>query len=161
MPSVRGHGYRHVRGRERLIGLLLEALGSQVQQRVEGRSRRGRRRLDPRQRSLGEVVRVGGEEGLGGVAVGEGGQGEERDGGRRVHAGEDGVVVPRQGEGKVSTRRGGAATKTSRALEEALLLFTLLFSKVLLVLENLQISDQQKGVFSFLFFFYIFNCVCF
>lgn len=144
MPSVRGHGCRHVGGRQRLIGLLLEALGSQVQQRVEGRSRRGRWRLDPRQRGLWVVVGVGGEEGLGGVAVGQRGQREERDGGRRVHAGEDGVVVTGQGEGEVSTRRGGATTKASRALEESLLLFPLLFSEVLLVLENLHAPDQGK-----------------
>lgn len=144
MPSVRGHGRRHVGGRQRLIGLLLEALGSQVQQRVEGRSGRGRRRLDPRQRGLGVVVGVGGEQGLGGVAVGQRGQGEERDGGRRVHAGEDGVVVAGQGEGEVSTRRRGATTEASRALEESFLLLPLLFSKVLLVLENLHTSDQGK-----------------
>lgn len=142
MPAVRSHGCRHVGRRQRLIGLLLEALGSQVQQRVEGRSRRGRRSLEPRQGRLGVVVGVGGEEGLGGVAVGQRGEGEERDGGRRVHARQDGVVVAGQGEGEVPTRRGGAATEASRALKEALLLLPLLLSEVLLVLENLRTSDQ-------------------
>lgn len=75
-------------GRERLVGLLLEALCPQVQQRVEGRGRRRRRRFDPRHRRHGELFGVGGKQGLGRVAVRQRGQREEGDGGRRVHAGE-------------------------------------------------------------------------
>lgn len=88
MSSVQGHGRRHVGGRERLVGLLLEALRPQVQERVEGRSWRRRGCFDPRHRGHGVLVWVGGKKGLGGVAVGQRGQREECDGGRRVHAGE-------------------------------------------------------------------------
>lgn len=88
MSSVQGHGCRHVGGSERLIGLLLEALCPQVQQWIEGRSWWGCRCFYPRQRGQGALVRVGGKEGLGGVAVGQRGQREECNGGRRVHAGE-------------------------------------------------------------------------
>lgn len=142
MPSVQGHGRRHVGGRQRLIGLLLEALRPQVQQWVEGRSRRGCRCFNPCHRGQGVLVWVGGKEGLRGVAVRQRGQREECNRGRRVHTGEDGVVMSGEGKGKVSARWRGAATKTSRPLEEALLLLTLLLSEVLLILEHLPTSGH-------------------
>lgn len=144
MSSVQGHGRRHVGGRERLIGLLLEALRPQVQQWVEGRSRWGRWCFYPRHRGQGVLVWVGGKEGLGGVAVRQRGQREERNRGGRVHTGEYGVVMSGEGQGKVSAGWRGAATKTSRPLEEALLLLTLLLSEVLLILKNLPTSGCIK-----------------
>lgn len=69
VPSVHGHGCRHVSGCQRLIGLLLKALCPQVQQRVEGVSRRGRWGSGPRHGGQGVLLRVRGKEGLGGVAV--------------------------------------------------------------------------------------------
>lgn len=129
-------------GRQRLVGLLLEALRPQVQERVEGRSRwRRHRGFDPRHRGQGVVVRVGGKQGFGGVAVGQRGQREECDGGRRVHAGERGVVMSGEREGEVSAGGRGAAAETSRPLEEALLLLTLLLSEVLLILEHLRTTS--------------------
>lgn len=144
MPSVQGHGRRHVGGRERLIGLLLEALRPQVQQWVEGRRLWGCRCFSPCDWGQGVLVWVGGKEGLGGVAVRQRGQGEECNRGRRVHTGEDGVVMSGEGKGKVSAWWTGAATKASRSLEEALLLLTLLLSEVLLILEHLPTSGHIK-----------------
>lgn len=141
VSSVQGHGCGHVGGRERLVGLLLEALCPQVQQRVEGWGRYGRRRFDPHHRCQGELFGVGRKQGLGGVAVRQRGQGEESDGGRRVHAGERWVVMSGEGEGEVSAGRRGAATETSRSLEETLLLLTLLLSEVLLVLQHLRTTS--------------------
>lgn len=137
MPSVHGHGCRHMGGRERLVGLLLEALCPQVQEWVEGRSWRCHRCFDPRHWCQGVIVWVGGKKGLGGVAVRQRRQREECDGGRRVQAGERRVVMSGEGQGEVSAGWRGAATETSRPLEETLLLLTLLLSEVLLILEHL------------------------
>lgn len=137
VSSVQGHGCRHVRGRKRLVGLLLKALRPQVQERVEGGSRGRRRRFEPRHGGQGVVVRVGGKEGLGGVAIRQRGQREECHRGRRVQTGERRVVMSGEGEGEVSAGWRGAATETSCPLEETFLLLTLLLSEVLLILENL------------------------
>lgn len=142
VPSVHGHGCRHVGGRQRLVGLLLKALCPQVQQRVEGVSRRGRWGFRPRHGGQGVLLRVRGKEGLGGVAVRQRGQGEEGDGGRGVRAGEHRLVVSGEGEGKVSAGRGGAAAEAPRPLEKAVFLLTLLVSEVLLILKDLPTSGH-------------------
>lgn len=137
VSSVGGHGCRHVGGGQGLVGLLLEALRPQVQQGVEGVGGRGRRGPRPRGGGQGVLVRVGGEQGLGGVAVRQRGQGQEGDGGRGVGAGERGLVVPGEGQGEVPAGGGGAAAEAPRPLEEPVLLLPLLVPEVLLVLEHL------------------------
>ena len=148
MTSVQSHGCRHVGGRERLVGLLLEALGPQVQERVEGGSLRRRWRFDPGHRGHGILVGVRGEEGLGGVAVGQGGQREECYRGRRVHAGQPRVVMSGERQGEVSAGRRGAAPEAARPLEQTLLLLPLLFSEILLILKNLAVTSEQMNVLS-------------
>lgn len=148
MSSVHGHGCRYMGGRERLVGLLLEALGPQVQQWVEGR-RWGRRRCsDPSHRGEGIIVWVRGEEGLGGVAVRQRGQREQCYRGRRVQAGKRGVVVSGERQREVSAGWRGAATETSGPLEEAILLLTLLLSEVLLILKHLKRTQKRAELYS-------------
>lgn len=86
------------------------------------------------------VVRVGGQQRLGGVAVGQRGKGEEGHGGRRIQACQGRVVVMalRERERQIMAGRGGAAAEAASALKQALLL---LLTGLLLILTHLRETE--------------------